>query len=112
VAEHETYQRVQFSLAVPLSMKAGPAASSTSWTWVDPNTPFHVTMSVVSGRPRFASETLGPQTYGTPIVQSTTAASQELFVNWAGGKWVEIAMAVPLKDSNWRTVIAQSIRVS
>ncbi|NMP22063.1 zinc ribbon domain-containing protein [Sulfobacillus harzensis] len=112
VTENERYQNVQFSLEVPSVMNTSLAASSTSWTWGSRNTPYHVTVSVVSGKPGSASMRLGAHTYGTPISRSSRVASQQLFITWARGKWVEVAMTVPSKNINWLAAVAESVRVS
>ncbi len=112
VTEQRSYQQAQFSLAVPSTMRAVLAASPRSWTWGDRGTPYHVTVAVVPARPPFASVTLGAETYGTAITQTANAASQQLFINWAGGQWVEVAMTVPRQDANWLAAMAESIRVS
>lgn len=112
VTVQRTYQNVQFTLAVPPGMRSAPAASSSAWTWGDGATPYHVTVSVVPDKPASANVALGAQTYGTPIAQAPNAASQQLFINWARGQWVEVAMTVPHQDANWLAAIAESIRVS
>lgn len=109
--EQATYQNVQFSLKVPPGMTAPLATSSTAWTWGARNSPYQVTVSVVPDKSTSADVELGTHTYGTAIQESPSTASQQLFVNWTGHEWVEVAMAVPKKNVAWLAAIAESLRV-
>ena len=112
VMEQATYHSVQFHLAVPFGPSPTMTASPTAWTWGETHTPYHVTVSVVPGKPSSAAVTLGAKTCGTPIRHSARVASQQLYINWDRGQWVEVAMTVPRQHSNWLAAIAESVRVS
>ncbi len=110
--EVETYQNVQLSLRVPTSMAVNLGSSATRWVWGKPNTPYRVVMQVVSQKPSQASQSLGPQTFGTSITNSGGTATQSLYISWANHQWVEVQMVVPSSNSNWLGAIAESVRVS
>ena len=110
--EVETYRNVQFGLRVPKNLSASMGSSATQWTWGQANTPYRIVLSVVSAKTPAASVVLGPNTWGTPISRSSAAVSQDLFINWAGAKWVEVSMTVPASHVAWLQAIAKSVRVS
>lgn len=110
--EVASYQNVQFSLRIPPAMNSSLGSSPSHWVWGEVNTPYQVVVSVVPGKEANATLSLGAHTFGTPISHSGATASQDLYVNWAGHKWVEVAMTVPSQDVNWLEAIAESMRVS
>jgi hypothetical protein len=110
--EVESYQNVQFEVRLPISMHTALGSSAGSWTWGTPHSLDRVTLSVVSAKPATATVHLGSNTYGTPIAQTASTASQNLFVTWAAQKWLEVSMTVPKSHVNWLGGIATSVRIS
>lgn len=110
--EVETYHNVQFGVRVPVAMNKAVSASSNQWTWGQPNTPYQVVLAVVVAKPASANVPLGAKTYGTPMKRNSTTASQDLYINWTTGKWVEVSMTVPASHWNWLGSIAKSVQVS
>ncbi len=110
--ELEAYANVQFGLRVPNGMNQTLHASPSDWIWGEPHSPYQVALSVVGVKPAAASVVLGANTYGTTISRMAGTASQQLYVNWAPHKWVEVSMAVPASHTNWLEAIATSVQIS
>lgn len=110
--EVETYDNVQFGLSLPKAMSLPLNSSTTQWSWGKANSPYHVTLSVASGKTSGATVNLGPNTWGTAITHQNGVESQDLFIQWASQKWVEVAISVPAAHHDWLASIAQSVRVS
>lgn len=110
--EVERYHTVQVSLRLPTSLAHLEKSSSTAWTWGATSTPDRVTLGIVGAKPGNASVSLGPNTWGTPIQNNATTASQNLYVEWTPGHWAEVLMTVPAQDEGWLGSIAESVRIS
>lgn len=110
--EVETYQNVTLSVAVPSTMATLLQTSANQWVWGIPHTGYRVVLGVVAGKSPAATVPLGPGTFGTPITNTASSASQSLYIEWAPNQWAEVLMTVPRSDSSWLEAIATHVRIS
>ncbi len=104
---------VGFSLQLPTNWIASPTSRPDYWLWTAPNGVGQVTLVVKTYRNSGATESLGPNAYGTPITTSTSGiASQQLDVKWAPQHWLWVTMKVPKSQLSRLGTIARSVNIT
>ena len=97
-------------MSIPRSLNHLEASNPGSWQWG--NKKGQISMAVTGQKPANITQPLGPQTFGTAIVQQGKVVSQSIYVQWAANRWVAVNIQVPAKHESWLSRIAQSVRVS
>lgn len=107
------YQSSTISLEVPTSISHLSAASSSRWVWTTSSgsSSNGITVEIVPNKTSGANQSLGPNTYGTPIVQTPSTASQTIDIHWSG-QWLAVKMVVPASHIDWLGKIARSVGIT
>lgn len=104
---------VGFSVQLPTNWIQSPLSRPGHWLWTAPNGVGKVTLAVKTYQNPSATESLGPNAYGTPITTlASGVASQQLDVKWAPHHWLWVTMKVPKSQISELGTIARSVNIS
>ncbi len=103
---------VGFSLQLPSNWVESTNSTPDHWIWTAPSGPGKVVLAVRSYQNPNATESLGPNAYGTPITSANGVSSQQLDVKWSPHHWLWVTMQVPKSQISDLGTIARSVNIT